>query len=495
MTAFLSDDFLLHTESARRLYHDHAAGRPIIDYHSHLPAEEIAADRRFANLTELWLEGDHYKWRAMRLAGVDERLITGDASDREKFDAFAQTMPLCIGNPLYHWTHLELARLLDLPDVLLGSDTAERVWQHGLAKLAEPGCSARGLLLRSNVRMIGTTDDPVDNLAAHAALAASSRFPCTVRPTFRPDRVLKIGAAGYPDYIRKLERAADTEIRSLNDLYTALTRRLDHFAAHGCVSADHGLDHLCFSTKASESQADRVLRERLEGGAPTEPAGEAFASVLLAWFGRAYEERGWVQQLHIGAQRDNNSRMRALLGPNAGFDSIGDQPFARPLAALLDTLDRDGVLPKTILYCLNPSDNEVVATMAGNFAGAGVRGKVQFGAAWWFNDQRDGIVRQLNTVSQMGLLGGFVGMLTDSRSFLSMTRHEYFRRLLCDLVGGWVERGEAPADDDLLGNLIEDVCWRNAARYFGLPECADALAAAAPPASTSGDDAAASASV
>lgn len=482
---FLGEDFLLASDAGRRLYHDYAAGEPIYDYHSHLSPLELASDRRFANLTQIWLDGDHYKWRALRTAGVAEELITGHADDRARFAAWAATVPQCVGNPLYHWTHLELQRYFGVRD-LLSPTTAESIWQRCNAALAGDGYGARGLLRRMNVRMVGTTDDPIDDLAAHAELAADRSFDIAVLPTWRPDRALKIELDGFASYVEELGAVAGLEIRGFDDLCAALARRLEHFAAHGCVSADHGADVLRFGKVADDGALNRVLMKRLEGRALDEAEITQHATALQLWLGREYARRGWVMQLHMGAQRNNRTRGLEQIGPNSGFDSIGDRVYAAPLAALLDALDRDDALPRTILYCLNPRDNEMLATMAGNFQGGGVAGKMQFGSAWWFNDQQDGILRQLTCVAQMGLLSRFVGMLTDSRSLLSFPRHEYFRRILCDLVGGWVERGEAPRDFDLLGGLVKDVCSRNAVTYFGLDRAA-ATAGAPDTSSASGN--------
>jgi len=466
MAAFPGENFLLRSEPARRLYFEHAAAQPIYDYHSHLDPAAIADNRRFENLTRIWLDGDHYKWRAMRAAGVPERLITGDANDRERFRAFAAVVPQCLGNPLYHWTHMELDRPLGLGGTLLGPDTADEIWERACERLALPDCSARGILAAFDVRMIGTTDDPIDTLAAHAALARETDPGIEVLPTWRADLLFKPEQPAFNGWIGALARAADVEIGRYADLLEALGRRLDHFAAHGCRSADHGFDR--FDFRADDGAADALFARRLSGQALSADETVALRSALAVWLGREYARRGWVMQLHIGAQRDNNSRMLARLGPNSGFDSIGDLSYAGPLARFLDTLDREEALPKTILYGLNPRDNEMLATMAGNFPGDGVAAKVQLGSAWWFNDQQDGILRQLTSVANMGLLARFVGMLTDSRSLLSFSRHDYFRRILCDFIGGWVEHGEAPADYALLGGMVEDICSRNTKALFGL---------------------------
>ena len=472
MSDFPGENFLLRSEPARRLYFGHAASQPIYDYHSHLDPAAIADDRRYENLTQLWLDGDHYKWRAMRAAGVPERLITGDADDRDRFRAFASVVPQLLGNPLYHWTHMELARPLGLGGTLLGPDTADSIWERGRERLAQPSCSARGILASFDVRMIGTTDDPVDSLAAHAALAREPDFAIAVRPTWRADLLFKPEQPAFTGWIRALARAAELEIGSYADLLEALRLRLDHFATHGCVSADHGFDRFDFRTGGDGGERDAaataLFARRMAGHPLNQDEALALRSALAVWLGREYARRSWVMQLHIGAQRDNNSRMFGRLGPASGFDSIGDRSYAESLARFLDALDRDGELPRTILYGLNPRDNEMLATLAGSFPGDAVAAKVQLGSAWWFNDQQDGILRQLTSVANMGLLARFVGMLTDSRSLLSFSRHEYFRRILCDFVGGWVERGEAPADYTLLGGMVEDICCRNTQAFFGL---------------------------
>jgi glucuronate isomerase len=463
--AFITEDFLLTNRKSRHLYHTYAEHEPILDYHCHLPPRDIADNRQFHNLTEIWLEGDHYKWRAMRTAGVREALITGPAAPLDRFRAFAGIVPQCLGNPIYHWTHMELRRPLGI-EVLLDASTADAVWDRGRERLADDGFGARGLLAQFNVRMVGTTDDPADSLDAHAALASDASFDIAVLPTWRPDLLFKPEHDDFPGWIERLGSAAGIAIQSFPDLLEALTRRLDHFAARGCVCSDHGFDQLRFAIDVPPPES--ILAHRLAGRLPTDDDIIAWQSALAVWLGRQYAARNWVMQLHIGALRDTNSAMRAKIGPNTGFDSIDDRSYAAPLAAFLDTLESESALPRTILYGLNPRDNEMLATMAGNFQGHGIAGRMQFGSAWWFNDQSDGIRRQLTSVSQMSLLSRFVGMLTDSRSFLSFSRHEYFRRILCSLVGGWVEAGEAPADFDLLGNLVRDVCGRNAAAYFGL---------------------------
>lgn len=465
MSGFLSEDFLLSGEFARRLYHDFAADQPIFDYHCHLPPQQIAENYRFTNLWDIWLKGDHYKWRAMRANGVAEALITGDASDREKYDAWARTVPDTIGNPLYHWTHLELRRPFGITHTLLSEHTADAVWQQCNELLAEERFSARGIMQQMNVRMVGTTDDPIDDLRYHRQLAEDPSFDIAVLPSWRPDKAFNIEAAGFTDYLQKLAAVADIDIVRFDDLRRALNLRLDHFAAHGCKVADHALDVVVFA-EAEDATLDGILARRLAGVTPDALEIAQFRTAVLLWLGREYARRGWVQQYHIGALRNANSRQFRLSGPDVGYDSINDSPVAVPLTRLLDAQNRDKQLPKTILYCLNPRDNEVLATLAGNFQAEGQPGKIQFGSAWWFNDQLDGMTRQMTQLAQMGLLSRFIGMLTDSRSFLSYTRHEYFRRLLCQMIGRWVDNGEAPADINLLGKMVQNICFNNARRYF-----------------------------
>lgn len=466
MKPFMGEDFLLGSELARRLYHDHAAPLPIIDYHCHLPPQEIAEDRRFDNIAQIWLEGDHYKWRALRTAGVAEQLITGDASDRDKYQAWANTVPKCLGNPLYTWTHLELQRPFGL-NAVFGPDTADDVWRCTREQLSQPEFSARGIMQQMNVAMVGTTDDPADDLRHHAALQ-SEGFGIKVLPSFRPDRAFKIELPGFAQYMQTLGEAADVAIDGFESLRTALVRRLNHFGAYGCNIADHGIEVVRYAPVPDDATLTAILHKRLAGQTLDALEISQFSTAVQTFLGCEYARRGWVMQMHIGAQRDNNTRMLERLGANTGFDSIGDQPLAQPLAQLLDTMDQSDELPKTILYCINPRDNEVFATMIGNFQDGSTAGKVQFGSGWWFNDQKDGMQRQLMQLSQLGLLNQFVGMLTDSRSFLSYTRHEYFRRILCEMVAGWVINGEAPNDPEWLGAVIEDVCFHNANRYFEL---------------------------
>ncbi|WP_058968924.1 glucuronate isomerase [Type-D symbiont of Plautia stali] len=467
MSRFMSEDFLLDSEFARRLYHDYAKDQPIFDYHCHLPPQQIAENYRFTNLYDIWLKGDHYKWRAMRANGVPEALCTGAASDQDKFNAWARTVPHTIGNPLYHWTHLELRRPFGITDVLLNEQSADRIWQQCNELLAQDAFSARGIMQQMKVKMVGTTDDPLDDLQHHRTLANDASFSVKVLPSWRPDKAFNIELDTFLPWIQRLEQVTDINVLRFDDLLRGLSQRLDHFAAHGCKISDHALDVVLFA-EADESTLDGILARRLQGTAPTPQEVAQFKTAVLVWLGSEYARRGWAQQYHIGALRNANQRQFDILGPDVGFDSINDAPLAIPLARLLDAQNRNNALPKTILYCVNPRDNEVLATMAGNFQGEGEPGKMQFGSAWWFNDQLDGMQRQMTQLAQIGLLSRFVGMLTDSRSFLSYTRHEYFRRLLCQMIGNWVARGEAPADEALLGQMVQNISFNNARDYFGI---------------------------
>ncbi|SDQ15408.1 glucuronate isomerase [Pseudovibrio sp. Tun.PSC04-5.I4] len=467
MTKFLTEDFLLHSDVAREFYHDFARDMPIIDYHCHLQPELVATDHQFANLTEIWLKGDHYKWRAMRTNAVEEKYCTGsDVSDREKFQKWAETVPATIGNPLYHWTHLELRRPFGIDDCVLNGDTAEGVWNRTNEMLAAPEFSARSIMEKMNVRMVGTTDDPIDDLAYHKAAAEDASFKIKMNPSWRPDKSFLINAPSYVEYLSKLAEVSGVEISSFEDLCSALSNRLDYFAAHGCTISDHALDTVVYEV-ATKVELNTALATRLSGKLVGQKEADAIKTAVLIFLGKEYARRGWAMQYHIGAMRNNSSRMFGLLGPDTGFDSINDGLIADPLSKLLNALDEDDALPRTILYCLNPRDNEVISAMCGNFQGGDVVGKIQFGSGWWFNDQKDGMLRQMEQLSQLGLLSRFIGMLTDSRSFLSYTRHEYFRRILCNMIGTWVVEGEAPNDIKLLGQLVQDVSFNNANRYFG----------------------------
>ena len=464
---FITENFLLQSPSAVRLYHDYARDLPIIDYHCHLPPAQVAADCRFANLTQIWLAGDHYKWRAMRAAGVPERYCTGDASDWEKFERWAQTVPQTLRNPLYHWTHLELKRPLGVSDRLLSPATAKGIWDECNARLASPGFSCRGIMQQMKVALVCTTDDPIDSLEHHAAIARDKLFPVQVLPTYRPDKGLAVDSpAAFNAWVDKLEAAANATIRDFDAYRAALQSRQEHFHRHGCRLSDHGLDTF-FAADCSEAEAAAIFARVRGGQTPSADEALKFKSAMLYEFARLDYQFGWTQQFHLGAQRNNNSRTFQALGPDVGFDSIGDWPVAQAAARFFDRLDRENRLTRTIVYNLNPVQNEVLATMIGNFQDGETAGKMQFGSGWWFLDQKHGMEQQMESLSNQGLLSRFVGMLTDSRSFLSYTRHEYFRRILCNLLGSEMEQGILPRDMGLVGGLVRNVCYGNAAAYFG----------------------------
>ena len=455
----MDKDFLLSTGTARHLYHDIAAGLPIIDYHCHLDPKEIWEDRRFENITRLWLGGDHYKWRLMRWAGVDERYITGDAPDREKFQKWAETIGLAIGHPIYHWSHLELRSYFGYEGALNG-DTAEEVWQLCNEELRT--MSARKLITGPKVRALCTTDDPADTLEWHRLLAADESFPVRVLPSFRPDKALGIEKPDHPDYLERLG-----EIGSFAQLVEVLKERLAFFVSQGCRVSDHGMESVPWAP-ATPDEVEAIFRKRLAGEIPTEHEQKQFKTALLLALGREYARLGVVMQLHFGVIRDNSRRVYRALGPDAGIDSIGDRPSVKDLVAFLNALDETGELPKTILYSLDPNDNAALVTVLGAFQGGGAVSRLQHGSAWWFNDHKTGMIDQLTTLAANGYLAGSVGMLTDSRSFLSYARHEYFRRILCELLGSWVENGEYPNDEKTLRTIVEGICFRNAERYFSL---------------------------
>ncbi len=473
---FIHEDFLLQTRAARRLYHQFAEDEPILDYHCHLPPKDIAENRQFRNLFEIWLEGDHYKWRAMRANGVDERFVTGRAEPFEKFRAWAATVPHTLRNPLYHWAHLELKRYFGI-DELLDEGSAARIWKKANAQLATSALSAQGILKKFNVTTVCTTDDPVDDLRHHRALAVSG-LGTQVLPAFRPDKALAIHQPeAFGAWLERLEEAADCDIRDLNGFLDALRRRHDFFHAQGCRLSDHGLNH-CFADFPSDKAAAGIFARARAGKAVSEEDHRQFAGYLMVFFGRLDAEKQWVKQLHLGALRNTNARLLRELGPDTGFDSIGDFPQASALGAYLNRLEEEHALPRTIIYNVNPADNYAFGTMIGNFQDGSIAGKIQWGSGWWFLDQKEGMQWQMDALSNLGLLSRFVGMLTDSRSFMSYPRHEYFRRVLCNLFGRDVENGELPDDDSLLGPMIRNICYRNAHGYFRFPEATARRAAA-----------------
>lgn len=464
--SFITADFLLHNATARELYHSHARDLPIIDYHCHLSPADVAANRRFRDLYEIWLQGDHYKWRAMRTNGVEERFCTGDASPKEKFLAFARTLPECLRNPLYHWSHLELKRYFGI-EALLGPETAEAVWEEANARLADPSMSAHGILEHFKVSVVCTTDDPTDSLEHHRAVAESG-IGTRMYPTFRPDKAMALAdPAAWNAWVDKLEAASGVACGSLAAFKEALENRHGAFHALGGRLSDHGLE-TCPAEFPTESEAAAVFEKARTGSAPDGREQRQLASHLMEFFAELDTGRGWTKQLHLGAMRNVNARLFAELGPDIGCDSISDLPQGQALGAYLGRLATRGVLPRMVLYNLNPRDNYLFASMIGNFQGGGIAGKLQFGSGWWFLDQKEGMTWQINALSNLGLLGHFVGMLTDSRSFMSYCRHEYFRRLLCQIIGEDVERGELPRDMDLLGGLVRRICHDNAAAFFGL---------------------------
>ena len=458
----MDKDFVLNSKTAVTLYENYAKDMPIFDFHCHLPVEEIWNDRKFSSITECWLGGDHYKWRLMREMGVDESYITGDKGDFEKFMKYAEVMPYAIGNPIFHWTHLELQRYFDIYDIL-SPETAKDIFDKCNKKLET--LTARKLISMSNVKKLFTTDDPIDDLHFHKLLKEDKTFDVEVYPAFRPDKAINIELPTYVPYIAKLADAADVRIDGIDSLCEALTKRIEYFDSVGCVCSDHALDVVMFKP-ADKEKVDKIVKKALNGDDLTYDEIRQYKGYILVHLGKQYARLHWVQQYHIGALRNNSRRYMSLLGPDTGYDAIEDQCFAKELSMLLDTLDSTDELPKTILYCLNPRDNEVIATIMNCFQQGGIVGKMQFGSAWWFNDQKDGMQRQLTALSQLGLVSKFVGMLTDSRSFLSYTRHEYFRRILCDMFGTLIENGEYPDNIELVGQIVKDICYNNAIRYF-----------------------------
>jgi glucuronate isomerase len=466
MKKFMDADFLLQTETAKKLYHDHAAGMPIYDYHCHLPAQEIAEDLQYDNLGEIWLGGDHYKWRAMRTNGIAEEFVTGNASWRDKFQKWAETVPQTLRNPLYHWTHLELQRYFEI-DTLLSPETADEIFDACTAKLRTPEYSARNLMRKMNVKLVCTTDDPIDDLKWHKQIA-DDEFEIKVLPTFRPDKAMNIAdPKEYKKYVKQLADVSGVAIVDFATLVEAIDLRHEYFHSVGCRLSDHGVAYVP-DAGADSAQLDATFCKVIRGGEPTQEEIDAFHAAFLYVVCTLNHTRGWAQQFHVGVFRNNNSRLFKALGPDTGFDSIADYRQGPGLIRLLDRLDRSNQLAKTVIYNINPTDNDLFATLIGNYQDGSVPGKIQFGSGWWFLDQKDGMEKQMNALSNMGLLSRFVGMLTDSRSFLSYPRHEYFRRILCNLIGNDVENGEIPADMELLGQMVENICYNNAVNYFDI---------------------------
>ncbi|MBD0724129.1 glucuronate isomerase [Flavobacterium sp. L1I52] len=467
MSTFINDNFLLENKYAEELYHNYSKNQPIIDYHNHLNPQFIAEDKIFSNITDVWIKGDHYKWRAMRTLGINEQFVTGNGSDKDKFLNWAKTVPYTMRNPLYHWTHLELARYFDIYD-LLNEKSAERIYDETSAKVNSAEYSTRNLLRKVNAELVCTTEDPIDSLDFHEQLAKSD-FKTTVSTAFRPDKAILIANDGYNEYLDILGQKALISINTYADLQAALRNRIEYFNANGCQLCDHGLDQIYFENY-TESEVVAIFKKKRENQAISNEEALKFQSAILVFLCETYHEFGWVQQFHLGALRNNNARMHRILGPDTGWDSIGDYPQAQKLSAFLNALDSKDKLTKTIIYNLNPADNEVMATMIGNFNDGSVRGKVQFGSGWWFLDQKDGMTKQLNALSNMSLISCFVGMLTDSRSFLSFPRHEYFRRILCNLLGDEIKRGELPASEmEWIGKMVSDISYGNAKEYFKFP--------------------------
>ena len=461
----MDEDFLLSTQTAQKLYHGHAEKTPILDYHCHINPEEIAKDRQFENITQVWLGGDHYKWRQMRSNGVDEKYITGDAPDREKFQKWAETLEKAIGNPLYHWSHLELKRYFGY-DGCLNGETAEEVWNLCNEKLKTPEMSVRNLIRQSGVTLLCTTDDPADSLEWHKVIAEDDSFEVQGLPAWRPDKAMNIEKTDYADYLKKLGTAAEIEIHTFADLKAALKKRMAFFDSMGCRASDHALEYVMYAP-ASDEEVETIFAKRLGGEMLTKTEELKFKTAFMLFVGKEYARLGWAMQLHYGCKRDNNVFRYEQLGPDTGYDCIDNYAPSGQMADFLNALNASDELPKTIIYSLNPNDNAAIGTILGCFQDSGAIGKIQQGSAWWFNDHKTGMIEQMTSLANLGLLGNFIGMLTDSRSFLSYTRHEYFRRILCELIGGWVENGEYPADMKVLGKMVDDISYNNAVRYFG----------------------------
>lgn len=464
MKAFMDEEFLLQTDVAKKLFHEYAEGMPVLDYHCHINPREIAEDRRFENITQVWLGGDHYKWRFMRSCGVEEKYITGDASDKEKFMKWAECLGKAIGNPLYHWSHLELQRYFGYHGAL-SAKTAEEVWNICNAKLADPSMSARNIIKQSNVTLVCTTDDPIDSLEWHKMIAEDKNFDVAVLPAWRPDKAMNLEKVDYTDYIAKLEKVSEVDIKSFADLKKALVKRINFFAESGCVVSDHGLDYVMYEP-ATEDEIEAIFAKAMSKEALTAKEIAQFKTAYLTFMAGEYTRLNWVMQLHYGVKRDNNKPMFNKIGVDTGYDCINDYTPSAQLVDFLNNLAEKDSLPKTILYSLNPIDNAAIGTILGCFQNSDAVAKIQQGSAWWFNDHKVGMQDQMTSLASLGNLSGFVGMLTDSRSFLSYTRHEYFRRILCNLIGNWVENGEFPEDYDILGEMVQNISYNNAVNYF-----------------------------
>ena len=465
MKAFMDEDFLLQTEVAKKLYHDYAAKMPVLDYHCHINPREIAEDRQFENITQVWLGGDHYKWRFMRSCGVDEKYITGDASDKEKFMKWAECLGKAIGNPLYHWSHLELQRYFGFNGAL-SRKNAEEVWNLCNEKLAQPSMSARNIIKQSNVTLICTTDDPVDSLEWHKKIAEDDSFDVAVLPAWRPDKAMNLEKPDYTDYISKLSSVSGVAIKTFEDLKKALVIRIEFFASMGCCVSDHALEYVMYEP-ATDAQIEAIFAKAMAKETITRQEEMQFKTAFMTFVSGEYNKRNWVLQLHYGCKRDNNKPMFAKIGPDTGYDCINNYAPSAQTADFLNHLIEKDSLPKTILYSLNPNDNQAIGTILGCFQNSDAVAKIQQGSAWWFNDHKTGMQEQMISLANLGNLSGFVGMLTDSRSFLSYTRHEYFRRILCNLFGNWVENGEFPEDYDILGEIVQNISYNNAVNYFG----------------------------
>jgi len=464
MKKFMDENFILTTETAQELFHNYAAKMPVVDYHCHINPKEIAEDLQFENITQVWLGGDHYKWRLMRSNGVDEKYITGDASDWEKFEKWAETLERCIGNPVYHWSHLELQRFFGYTGSL-GKKTAKEVWELCNKKLQDPSMSVRNLIRMSNVTLICTTDDPVDSLEWHKKIAEDASFETKVLPAWRPDKAMNIEKPEYLDYLAVLGSVSGIPVKDFASLKAALTNRMEFFQSMGCKVSDHALEYV-MHVPATEEELEVIFAKRIQNEALTAEELLKFKTAFMLFVGKEYNKLGWVMQLHYGCKRDNNTLRYRELGPDTGFDCINNYAPSAQLADFLNALNITDELPKTIIYSLNPNDNEAIGTILGCFQGTAAASKIQQGSAWWFNDHKTGMINQMTSLANLGVLSNFVGMLTDSRSFLSYPRHEYFRRILCDLIGGWVDNGEYPYDLDVLGNIVQDISYNNAIKYF-----------------------------